>query len=162
MMSHGSPVQFQIAKSSPGLCDINEGSATSEERCKSPTSGNMFFCVLLQDNTHRVKKKIIYQCLKSNNNASRILEMKITVSKRGDSFFLDSFTEIVCSLKQNYTKDFLVPNRKITRLSISFRLSLLEMHRLSLMPRLFERIFPFPCTSLLILFRVQQTVINFL
>uniref|UniRef100_A0A3Q2YLF6 Syntaxin binding protein 5a (tomosyn) n=1 Tax=Hippocampus comes TaxID=109280 RepID=A0A3Q2YLF6_HIPCM len=26
-----------------GLCDINEGSATSEDRCKSPTSGNMSF-----------------------------------------------------------------------------------------------------------------------
>lgn len=29
-----------------GLCDINEGSATSEDRCKSPTSGNMSFRVL--------------------------------------------------------------------------------------------------------------------
>lgn len=28
-----------------GLCDINEGSATSEDRCKSPTSGNMFLSV---------------------------------------------------------------------------------------------------------------------
>uniref|UniRef100_A0A7N8XKS1 Syntaxin binding protein 5a (tomosyn) n=1 Tax=Mastacembelus armatus TaxID=205130 RepID=A0A7N8XKS1_9TELE len=27
---------------SGGLCDINEGSATSEDRCKSPTSGNVF------------------------------------------------------------------------------------------------------------------------
>uniref|UniRef100_A0A8B9JTI8 Syntaxin-binding protein 5-like n=1 Tax=Astyanax mexicanus TaxID=7994 RepID=A0A8B9JTI8_ASTMX len=28
---------------SGGLCDINEGSATSEDRCKSPTSGNLSF-----------------------------------------------------------------------------------------------------------------------
>lgn len=38
--------------SAAGLCDINEGSATSEDRCKSPTSGNMFFnvvCSLLRD-----------------------------------------------------------------------------------------------------------------
>uniref|UniRef100_A0A8C5I848 Syntaxin-binding protein 5-like n=1 Tax=Gouania willdenowi TaxID=441366 RepID=A0A8C5I848_GOUWI len=28
--------------SAPGLCDINEGSATSEDRCKSPTSGKIF------------------------------------------------------------------------------------------------------------------------
>lgn len=31
-----------------GLCDINEGSATSEDRCKSPTSGNMSFSVIYQ------------------------------------------------------------------------------------------------------------------
>lgn len=35
-----------------GLCDINEGSATSEDRCKSPTSGNMSFNVLLQKNNN--------------------------------------------------------------------------------------------------------------
>ncbi|MBN3289016.1 STXB5 protein, partial [Polypterus senegalus] len=27
-----------------GLCDINEGSTTSEDRCKSPTSGNLNLC----------------------------------------------------------------------------------------------------------------------
>lgn len=34
---------FHMVFSSAGLCDINEGSATSEDRCKSPTSGNMSF-----------------------------------------------------------------------------------------------------------------------
>uniref|UniRef100_A0AAR2L7Q5 Syntaxin-binding protein 5-like n=1 Tax=Pygocentrus nattereri TaxID=42514 RepID=A0AAR2L7Q5_PYGNA len=32
---------------SGGLCDINEGSATSEDRCKSPTSGNLSFSSVL-------------------------------------------------------------------------------------------------------------------
>lgn len=31
-----------------GLCDINEGSATSEDRCKSPTSGNLSLSVLFK------------------------------------------------------------------------------------------------------------------
>uniref|UniRef100_A0A7N6BN38 Syntaxin-binding protein 5-like n=1 Tax=Anabas testudineus TaxID=64144 RepID=A0A7N6BN38_ANATE len=36
------------------LCDINEGSATSEDRCKSPTSGNMSFSGLLKEKCYNI------------------------------------------------------------------------------------------------------------
>lgn len=51
-----------------GLCDINEGSATSEDRCKSPTSGNISFSLSLKErsgeysrnNGQTVKQSEIY------------------------------------------------------------------------------------------------------
>jgi hypothetical protein len=32
---------------SAGLCDISEGAVVPEDRCKSPTSGNLLFILLI-------------------------------------------------------------------------------------------------------------------
>uniref|UniRef100_A0A674MIA5 Syntaxin-binding protein 5-like n=1 Tax=Takifugu rubripes TaxID=31033 RepID=A0A674MIA5_TAKRU len=50
---------------SGGLCDINEGSATSEDRCKSPTSGNIFgiLTLNLSDESFFVSTAASFICL---------------------------------------------------------------------------------------------------
>lgn len=45
---------------SAGLCDINEGTAVPEDRCKSPTSGNLFLYFI--NNSDSIKRKVAYQC----------------------------------------------------------------------------------------------------
>lgn len=49
---------FDELISAAGLCDINEGSATSEDRCKSPTSGNMSFSVLLKRKEGELQQRL--------------------------------------------------------------------------------------------------------
>lgn len=46
--------------SAAGLCDINECSATSEDRCKSPTSGNMSFSGLSKENGKNIAEALCY------------------------------------------------------------------------------------------------------
>lgn len=49
MIFFENPPCFNYVLSHTGLCDINEGSATSEDRCKSPTSGNISFSLSLEE-----------------------------------------------------------------------------------------------------------------
>lgn len=59
--------------SAAGLCDINEGSATSEDRCKSPTSGNMSFSVLLKKKSGRnIAEALCYLDMKPKQWTSEI------------------------------------------------------------------------------------------
>uniref|UniRef100_A0A674NDZ9 Syntaxin-binding protein 5-like n=1 Tax=Takifugu rubripes TaxID=31033 RepID=A0A674NDZ9_TAKRU len=65
---------------SGGLCDINEGSATSEDRCKSPTSGNMFLlCVF-------VKRDVLFFPAKMSRKLSLPTELKPDLDHRDNSF----------------------------------------------------------------------------
>lgn len=58
-----------LCVSAAGLCDINEGSATSEDRCKSPTSGNMF----LMSWSSRTQPRLVTKCKWGCSHKARLV-----------------------------------------------------------------------------------------
>uniref|UniRef100_A0A8C5I3Z8 Syntaxin-binding protein 5-like n=1 Tax=Gouania willdenowi TaxID=441366 RepID=A0A8C5I3Z8_GOUWI len=62
---------------SGGLCDINEGSATSEDRCKSPTSGKIHVFV---------KRDVLFFPAKMSRKLSLPTELKPDLDHRDNSF----------------------------------------------------------------------------
>lgn len=70
--------------SAAGLCDINEGSATSEDRCKSPTSGNMSFSVLLKGKGEKYSRGFVLSTRKTQTvNQSKYTYNSMYLNARG-------------------------------------------------------------------------------
>uniref|UniRef100_A0A3P8Q9Z4 Syntaxin-binding protein 5-like n=1 Tax=Astatotilapia calliptera TaxID=8154 RepID=A0A3P8Q9Z4_ASTCA len=72
---------FDYVISHTGLCDINEGSATSEDRCKSPTSGNISFSLHVF-----VKRDVLFFPAKMSRKLSLPTELKPDLDHRDNSF----------------------------------------------------------------------------
>lgn len=77
--------------SAAGLCDINEGSATSEDRCKSPTSGNMFFRVVSSLARDKTGNKCLVSASEWRQNKGCVLLLLCS----GESVSLQAATDSV-------------------------------------------------------------------
>lgn len=134
--------------SAAGLCDINEGSATSEDRCKSPTSGNISFSVLLKSGIN-ITEALCYLDVKPKQWTSiwmqeeHWLERKINVSK--EPLLLIVFYRNCCSSNWNCTEGFFCWTIKLSGCQFHsnpvFRSALFEFITIRLW--VFESIFPF-------------------
>ncbi|XP_039603474.1 syntaxin-binding protein 5 isoform X3 [Polypterus senegalus] len=81
--------------SGAGLCDINEGSTTSEDRCKSPTSGSTSPCnseddqkiprfiEMVRNKSRNFSKMVVNDLAKMSRKLSLPTELKPDLDKRG-------------------------------------------------------------------------------
>nr|XP_014351738.1 PREDICTED: syntaxin-binding protein 5 [Latimeria chalumnae] len=83
--------------SGAGLCDINEGSTTSEDRCKSPTSGSTScnsedensmanFIEKVRTRSKKVSMKVVFDLAKMSRKLSLPTELKPELDIRDNSF----------------------------------------------------------------------------